>query len=559
VLSNRRSQVFLVAVGVVLVAGLVISRLSASPDSGATAPPSATVFGSVVPGHPSDPDSARVELGTQFKAAVNGAVSGVRFYKGTGNTGTHIGRLYGPTGTLLKSVTFAGESASGWQQASFSSPVAVDAGVTYTVAYVAPNGRYAGDSYYPFPKVSGDLTALAGVYKYGGGYPTSVSRSSNYYVDVAFTPTSSSLAATKTTPLTTVPAMPGWFSFGSLGQIIDPDGKEFVPVGVNASGPDWVWNDPTIGQSAIMDMWRFNTLRVNACFQGGCPNSDGTPAAYDFHTNDDLDGIVSEYTAKKDVIVIANMQWGAGGNWADHIPELTAWWKTTAARYKDNPYVWFNLENEPTTSAVTDNPQVLTDWANLHTQISQAIRAVAPHNIIVLDGNDWGQEKGTWSCDPLAPAGPGQGYPYVNSAIVNMGPQVQANVGPVLFSLHVYGTWGGGEAQGCTPELWDATFNAYVAKVRSLGLPLVIGEAGANAVKADERWSEGGSWNAVHMLARVLPAAPVKTGVLFWHGSAGSGFSLFSPQENWTEYPRVSASLNWEGQFMFDYAHKVNP
>lgn len=67
----------------------------------------------------------------------------------------------------------------------------------------------------------------------------------------------------------------GWFTSNQAGQIIDPDGKEFIPVGVNANGPDWVWSDPTIGQSANMDKWRFNTLRLNTCHPGGCPNADG--------------------------------------------------------------------------------------------------------------------------------------------------------------------------------------------------------------------------------------------------------------------------------------------
>src|SRR6202040_1476648 len=35
-------------------------------------------------------DTNAVELGVRFTADVNGIISGLRFYKGTGNTGTHI-------------------------------------------------------------------------------------------------------------------------------------------------------------------------------------------------------------------------------------------------------------------------------------------------------------------------------------------------------------------------------------------------------------------------------------------------------------------------------------
>jgi len=43
-------------------------------------------------------------------------------------------------------VTFSGERAGGWQQATFTSPVATTANTTYIVSYYAPNGPYAADA-----------------------------------------------------------------------------------------------------------------------------------------------------------------------------------------------------------------------------------------------------------------------------------------------------------------------------------------------------------------------------------------------------------------------------
>ena len=45
-------------------------------------------------------------------------------------------------------MTFAGETASGWQQASFSTPVAITANTTYVVSYQAPNGFYSANGGY---------------------------------------------------------------------------------------------------------------------------------------------------------------------------------------------------------------------------------------------------------------------------------------------------------------------------------------------------------------------------------------------------------------------------
>jgi hypothetical protein len=49
-----------------------------------------------------------VTLGVKFRSDVAGTVTGIRFYKGTGNSGAHIGLLYNSAGTLLAQATFTG-------------------------------------------------------------------------------------------------------------------------------------------------------------------------------------------------------------------------------------------------------------------------------------------------------------------------------------------------------------------------------------------------------------------------------------------------------------------
>lgn len=163
------------------------------------------LFGDAVPVSPSDPDDLKVELGVRFKPTANGVVTGVRFYKGPGNTGTHTGSLWSAmTTTKLATVTFTGETDSGWQQALFAKPVFVSAGTEYIGSYLAPVGKYAADGAYPWPKVSGNLTGLGSLYKYGGGKPADTFNASNYYVDVLFIPTGQPIPPT-TTPVPTTP------------------------------------------------------------------------------------------------------------------------------------------------------------------------------------------------------------------------------------------------------------------------------------------------------------------------------------------------------------------
>ena len=139
------STVFSVAVsGAADAAGNVMVPVSWSFTTVAAVSCPCSVFSSSdVPANPSSGDTGSVELGMKFQSDVAGFVTGVRFFKGAANTGTHTGNLWSADGTRLASVTFTGESASGWQEALFSSPVPVEADTTYVVSYHAPNGGYA--------------------------------------------------------------------------------------------------------------------------------------------------------------------------------------------------------------------------------------------------------------------------------------------------------------------------------------------------------------------------------------------------------------------------------
>jgi hypothetical protein len=142
------------------------------------------------------PDSA-VELGVKFRSAVAGSITGIRFYKATANTGTHVGNLWTSTGTLLATATFAGETASGWQQVLFSTPVAVTSNTLYVASYHANNGHYSADTFYfsgqgydnyPLHALADGENGGNGVYIYGtrSAFPSQTYNAANYWVDVVF-------------------------------------------------------------------------------------------------------------------------------------------------------------------------------------------------------------------------------------------------------------------------------------------------------------------------------------------------------------------------------------
>jgi len=143
-------------------------------------------------------DTGAVELGVKFRSDVAGHITGIRFYKGPGNTGTHVGNLWSAGGTKLGTVTFTGESASGWQQMNFATPVAIQANTTYVASYFAPNGHYSGNldvfagqgvDNAPLHALANGVSGGNGVFTYGATsvFPTTTYRTLNYWVDVIFT------------------------------------------------------------------------------------------------------------------------------------------------------------------------------------------------------------------------------------------------------------------------------------------------------------------------------------------------------------------------------------
>jgi hypothetical protein len=165
-----------------------------------------SIWGSAVtPNTPDSGDGSSVEVGLKFTSEVFGTVTGVRFYKAAANTGTHVGSLWTSTGTLLASATFTGETASGWQQVNFSTPVQISANTTYVVGYLAPQGHYSADSYYfyspsptgpkilnspPLHAVPASSSTSNGLYSYTttSTFPTSTYNGTNYWVDPVFSP-----------------------------------------------------------------------------------------------------------------------------------------------------------------------------------------------------------------------------------------------------------------------------------------------------------------------------------------------------------------------------------
>ncbi|MGH8589097.1 MAG: choice-of-anchor P family protein [Gammaproteobacteria bacterium] len=173
------------------------SRCSASgPD--VNVPPCRSLLGFMIPAVIDHNDAQAVELGVRFRSDVPGTITGVRFYKSQQNTGPHVGHLWTTTGQQLAEVTFTDETASGWQEASFTPPVSIDANTTYVASYHTTKGHYSANNFQfkdsgvdcaPLHAVKDGVDGANGVFQYGApGFPTETFQSTNYWVDVVFEP-----------------------------------------------------------------------------------------------------------------------------------------------------------------------------------------------------------------------------------------------------------------------------------------------------------------------------------------------------------------------------------
>ncbi len=317
-------------------------------------------------------------------------------------------------------------------------------------------------------------------------------------------------------------------------QIIDPNGAVFTPVGTNLDGPHFVWGNPTLGESGpAQAAWKWNIIRLNSELDSGPEN----PSQYNAGVtpgisgvNNDLDGIVTEYTNRHMVVMIdmhprADCGYVNGTDYA----AIKTWWIDKANRYKTNPYVWFNLYNEPGSGNADST------WTNMMNDYSSAIRATGAQNMIVYDGSNCGQEQsygGDW---------------HSQSAFLQYGPGLKNSYGNVAFSVHVYGNWANKSSQ----------LSSFIQAMHGQNLPLMIGETG---------WIDGDSSGDNPLLQAGTQAAfsvapGLGVGILPWHGNGLSGFEFvngggpfYNVAVNSSGNPTNIDAL---GQLIWNYAHSL--
>ena len=216
-------------------------------------------------------------------------------------------------------------------------------------------------------------------------------------------------------------------------KIYDPNGKEFIIKGTNMFASEGI-----SGVHKYLNIWGFNTVRVPNYILGN--SSEPNPMNDGYATNK---AIVDAYTSQGAVVIFdAHDRIGRYYEGAD-FETLKDYWREMAQQFKDNPNVWFNLQNEPGNAVA--NPE---QWVQYHRELIDIIRAEGAENMIIVDGEAWGQD-------------------YHTQTIANNAQDIMNGNDNVMFSIHVYDQWN------------NQDIGAYLDILEANGIPIMIGEYGS--------------------------------------------------------------------------------
>jgi endoglucanase len=331
----------------------------------------------------------------------------------------------------------------------------------------------------------------------------------------------------------------------SGSQLVDAQGRAVRLTGVSWFGmetanysPHGLWArslDSMLDQIARLG---YNMIRLPFCSQ--LFDAGSVPNGIDFSQNPDLQGLTGIQILDKMVagagnrglkIVLDRHRPDSGSQsalWYTNQYSEARWisdWTMLAQRYKGNDTViGFDLHNEPHDPAEWGSGNLATDWRLAAERAGNAILAVNPHLLIIVEGVDHIGNDSYWWGGNLAAASQ---YP------VRLSVPAQLVYSPHDYCASVASQhWFSDPSYPANlPALWDAHWG-YLLK-QSIA-PVWIGEFGTkNVTVSDQQWF------------RALASYIQSTGCnfAFWCWNPNSGDTGGILQDDWQTIHRDKQSL----------------
>ena len=297
------------------------------------------------------------------------------------------------------------------------------------------------------------------------------------------------------------PTVPGTGRFTVAGgRILDASGNPVRFTGINWFGletpnfaPHGLWQRPMDAMLDQVAALGFNVLRVP--FSSQLLDAGSTPNGVDFSQNADLVGksgleimdiLIEKAAARGLRIILDRHRPGADSQselWYTAAYGEERWiadWVMLAERYRDQPAVIaFDLHNEPHGAASWGDGSMTTDWRAAATRAGNAILAVHPDLLIVVEGVEKVGTDFYWWGGNLRGAG--------------AAPVELAVPGRVVYSPHDYPasiypqTWfSAPDYPANLPGVWDAAWGYLPASGAGA---ILVGEFGTKyQTESDRQW-----------------------------------------------------------------------
>ena len=318
-------------------------------------------------------------------------------------------------------------------------------------------------------------------------------------------------------------------------RIFAPNGQPFIMKGANIG----IWTDQSSATDVkyIKNVWKFNTVRLSLVLK---PGSDPNWLV----TDELVDKYVKAYARgiPRTVIMLECHDHSGGFYTEDSNPslqDLRNFWRKIATRYKNNPYVWFNIMNEP-----GGKNKVEKYWYDMHKLLIQDIRKAGANNIIVVDGYNFGSEDGNGTTKANFIKDSTSAFLTYGQQLLKTDPRRR-----VVFSLHTYVNWN-----------WNIDkLDNFVDRVQKKGLALIIGEYAATTgnSQADLDVTEA---------ARISLAVAKKHGIgrLVWHYWGWDWNALATADTGGASGDTINktngnrpTNLTWLGEQVWDDSHSL--
>ncbi|MBO0932008.1 cellulase family glycosylhydrolase [Fibrella aquatilis] len=312
-------------------------------------------------------------------------------------------------------------------------------------------------------------------------------------------------------------------------------GTVFTMKGININGSNWNWDFRNNLEDSlkIVNTWGFNAVRIN-CFLYSYQKAAADRRFWVAGDDGKLAEIIRYFSGKGVVCMIE-----AHDNTGDFPPSnaaqdtvgskvtiqyLSKWWKNKALEYRNNQYVWFNIQNEPGFTSTTDyagNTSLRDKWKALHKMPIDSIRSTGAPNIIVADAVSYASEAVGYGTVLDASPHRSATVTAAMSSILTDGVTVKGydSKSNVVFALHPYTGW---ETPG--------KFQNFMDLVNTAGLPVIVAEAmpvfrDDPTVGWQAGWGSRALWDVYKYYRNT--GSSVSSGWMIWHWD-GAGKQLLS-------------------------------